>query len=68
LPDPTKIETVDRQRSKAMGSFMPNESAGGFPAMVGNVPFLMKDVVILAASLYLLKQDVVRLSHSTSRA
>ncbi|MDY0885088.1 YkgB family protein [Dongia soli] len=44
--------------------FMPNgwaESAGGFPAMVGNVPFLMKDVVLLAVSLYLLKQDVVRL-------
>lgn len=51
--------------------FMPDgwaESAGGFPAMVGNVPFLMKDVVLLAVSLYLLKQDVVRLSHSTSRA
>jgi uncharacterized membrane protein YkgB len=45
--------------------FMPNgwaESAGGFPAMVGNVPFLMKDVVLLAASVYLLKQDVVRVS------
>jgi uncharacterized membrane protein YkgB len=44
--------------------FMPNgwaESAGGFPAMVGNVPFLMKDVVLLAVSVYLLKQDVVRL-------
>jgi uncharacterized membrane protein YkgB len=43
--------------------FMPNgwaESAGGFPAMVGNVPFLMKDVVLLAVSIYLLKQDVVR--------
>ena len=43
--------------------FMPNgwaQSAGGFPAMVGNVPFLMKDVVLLAASIYLLKQDVVR--------
>jgi uncharacterized membrane protein YkgB len=45
--------------------FMPNgwaASAGGFPAMTGNVPFLMKDVVLLAASLYLLKQDVARLS------
>ena len=44
--------------------FMPNgwaESAGGFPAMVGNVPFLMKDVVLLAASIYLLKEDVRRL-------
>src|SRR5918999_674211 len=43
--------------------FMPNgweESAGGFPAMVGNVPFLMKDVVLLAVSVYLLKEDVVR--------
>ena len=45
--------------------FMPNgwaESAGGFPAMIGNVPFLMKDVVLLAASLYLLKQDLMRAS------
>jgi len=44
--------------------FMPNgwaASAGGFPAMAGNVPFLMKDVVLLAVSLYLLKQDLVRL-------
>jgi uncharacterized membrane protein YkgB len=43
--------------------FMPNgwaESAGGFPAMTGNVPFLMKDVVLLAVSFYLLKQDVAR--------
>jgi uncharacterized membrane protein YkgB len=43
--------------------FMPNgwaASAGGFPAMVGNVAFLMKDVVLLAVSIYLLKQDVVR--------
>src|SRR5262245_66353454 len=29
-------------------------------AVTGNVPFLMKDVVLLAASLYLLKEDVVR--------
>jgi uncharacterized membrane protein YkgB len=44
--------------------FMPNgwaASAGGFPAMTGNIPFLMKDVVLLAASIYLLKQDVVRI-------
>jgi uncharacterized membrane protein YkgB len=48
--------------------FMPNgwaPSAGGFPAMAGNVPFLMKDVVLLAASIYLLKQDVMRVSSST---
>ena len=43
--------------------FMPDgwaESAGGFPAMAGNVAFLMKDVVLLAVSIYLLKQDVER--------
>ena len=43
--------------------FMPDgwaASAGGFPAMVGNVAFLMKDVVLFAASVYLLKQDVER--------
>jgi uncharacterized membrane protein YkgB len=46
--------------------FMPNgwaPSAGGFPAMVGNVPFLMKDVVLLAASIYLLKGDVQRIAN-----
>ncbi len=49
--------------------FMPNgwdASAGGFPAMTGNVPFLMKDVVLLAVSVYLLKQDVQRAARSTS--
>jgi len=43
--------------------FMPNgwaASAGGFPAMTGEVPFLMKDLALLAVSIYLLKQDVVR--------
>lgn len=43
--------------------FMPNgweASAGGFPAMTGEVPFLIKDLAFLAASLYLLKQDAVR--------
>ena len=35
-------------------------SAGGFPAMVGNVAFTMKDVVLFAISVYLLKQDLVR--------
>jgi uncharacterized membrane protein YkgB len=47
--------------------FMPDgwaPSAGGFPAMVGNVPFLMKDVVLLAVSFYLLKQDVERVMAS----
>jgi uncharacterized membrane protein YkgB len=43
--------------------FMPDgwaASAGGFPAMTGNVPFLMKDLVLLAVSFYLLKQDAAR--------
>src|SRR2546427_263135 len=43
--------------------FMPDgwaASAGGFPAMAGNVPFLMKDIVLFAGSVYLLKQDVSR--------
>jgi uncharacterized membrane protein YkgB len=44
--------------------FMPDgwDPAAGFPAMTGNVPFLMKDVVLLAVSFYLLKQDVVRVA------
>jgi uncharacterized membrane protein YkgB len=49
--------------------FMPDgwaPSAGGFPAMVGNVAFLMKDVVLLAVSFYLLKQDVVRAAAETA--
>jgi uncharacterized membrane protein YkgB len=44
--------------------FMPdgwNASAGGFPAMQGKVAFLMKDFVLLAVSIYLLKQDLLRL-------
>src|SRR5258708_23262086 len=43
--------------------FMPdgwNAAAGGFPAMQGNVAFLMKDLVLFAVSFYLLKQDVAR--------
>jgi uncharacterized membrane protein YkgB len=45
--------------------FFPNgwaASAGGFPAMTGNVAFLMKDVVLLAVSIYLLRQDVLRVA------
>src|SRR5215469_222614 len=44
--------------------FMPEgwaASAGGFPAMTGNIPFLMKDIVLLAVSIYLLKEDIFRL-------
>ena len=42
--------------------FMPDgwDTAAGFPAMKGNVAFLMKDFVLLAVSVYLLKQDVAR--------
>jgi uncharacterized membrane protein YkgB len=50
--------------------FMPDgwaASAGGFPAMTGNIPFLMKDVVLLAVSFYLLRQDVMRVSLSAKR-
>ena len=44
--------------------FMPDgwDPVAGFPAMTGNVPFLMKDVVLLAASIYLLRQDMLRVS------
>lgn len=35
--------------------------AGGFPAMTMNTAFLLKDLVLLAVSLYLLKQDLARL-------
>lgn len=51
--------------------FLPNgwvEEAGGFPAMTMNIAFLMKDFVLLAVSVYLLKEDVVRLSRSAGIA
>src|SRR5258707_3476493 len=51
--------------------FMPDgwaASAGGFPAMVGNVAFLMKDIVLFAVSVYLLKQDVERVLLSAESA
>jgi len=37
-------------------------SAGGFPAMTEKVAFLMKDMVLLGVSVYLLRQDVIRVS------
>ena len=43
--------------------FMPDgwaTSAGGFPAMTEKVAFLLKDLVVLAVSFYLLRQDVIR--------
>jgi len=45
--------------------FMPDgwaASAGGFPAMTERVAFLMKDFVLFAVSVYLLRQDVIRAS------
>ena len=50
--------------------FMPNGwdvVAGGFPAMTGNIPLLIKGVVMLAASFYLLRQDVVAVLRSANR-
>jgi uncharacterized membrane protein YkgB len=47
--------------------FIPNgwaSSAGGFPAMTETVAFLLKDLVLLAVSVYLLRQDVLRVSQS----
>jgi uncharacterized membrane protein YkgB len=46
--------------------FLPDgwaQSAGGFPAMTANVAFLMKDLVLLAVSIYLLRQDAMRVAH-----
>jgi uncharacterized membrane protein YkgB len=50
--------------------FLPNkwDPAAGFPAMAGLVPFLMKDVVLLAVSIYLLKQDLLRIAFADSGA
>ncbi len=38
------------------------EQAGGFPAATLPFLFLVKDIVLLAASVYLLKQDILRAS------
>lgn len=43
--------------------FVPNgwdAGAGGFPAMAMNAAFLLKDLVLLVVSVYLLRQDVIR--------
>jgi len=42
--------------------------AGGFPAMYLPVAFLMKDFVFLAASFYLLKQDLTRAAREIDRS
>lgn len=47
--------------------FMPGgwaDAAGGFPAMAINNAFLLKDFVLLAVSVYLLKEDVRRAPHT----
>ena len=48
--------------------FMPNgwDPSIGFPAMVGNVAFLMKDIVLLAVSVFLLRQDALLVWRSIS--
>lgn len=46
--------------------FLPNgwaKEAGGFPIMTLPLAFLMKDVLFLAASFYLLKHDLTRSAH-----
>src|SRR5262249_24540860 len=50
--------------------FMPNGGylVAGFRALAGKVLFLMKDVVLLAVSFYLLKQDVVRVSLAAGKS
>lgn len=50
--------------------FLPNAwaaEAGGFPAMYLPVAFLMKDILFLTASFYLLKQDLTRTTLGIAR-
>jgi uncharacterized membrane protein YkgB len=50
--------------------FLPDawaREAGGFPIMTLPLGFLMKDVLFLAASFYLLKQDLVRAAMDIER-
>jgi uncharacterized membrane protein YkgB len=51
--------------------FLPNAwavEAGGFPAMYLPVAFLMKDVLFLAVSVYLLQQDVTHAARDIERS
>jgi uncharacterized membrane protein YkgB len=43
-------------------------AAGGFPAMTATSAFLLKDLVLLVVSIYLLKQDVARLVEARTPA
>jgi uncharacterized membrane protein YkgB len=50
--------------------FLPDawaREAGGFPIMTLPLGFLMKDVLFLAASFYLLKQDLTRAAHEITQ-
>jgi uncharacterized membrane protein YkgB len=40
------------------------ESAGGFPALTLNSGFLVKDFVLLAVSIYLMRQDALRIARA----
>jgi uncharacterized membrane protein YkgB len=51
--------------------FLPDgwaQEAGGFPIMTLPLGFLMKDVLFLPASFYLLKQDLTRAAQETTRS
>jgi uncharacterized membrane protein YkgB len=51
--------------------FLPDgwaHEAGGFPIMTLPLGFLMKDVLFLAASFYLLKQDLTRAARAITRS
>jgi uncharacterized membrane protein YkgB len=51
--------------------FLPDgwaREAGGFPIMTLPLGFLMKDVLFLAASFYLLKQDLTRAAREITRS
>ena len=52
----------------AIGESMSAFEAGGFPIMTLPLGFLMKDVLFLAASFYLLKQDLVRAALDIERS
>jgi uncharacterized membrane protein YkgB len=43
-------------------------AAGGFPAMTEHVAFLMKDLVLLAVSFYLLREEVKRVLLSATES
>ena len=59
-----------RRRDRSKHPRLPDawaREAGGFPIMTLPLGFLMKDVLFLAASFYLLKQDLKRAAHEITR-